>query len=65
MALPVAGDDPQTMAVVVDLADQLGFDGIERPDVRRTAVAAAPGGRGDQNPRAGRGERIPWAVPHA
>lgn len=28
-ALPVAGDDPQTKAVVIDLADQLGFDGID------------------------------------
>ncbi|UIR22666.1 NAD(P)-binding domain-containing protein [Streptomyces spinosirectus] len=29
IALPVAGDDPQTKAVVIDLADQLGFDGID------------------------------------
>ena len=29
IALPVAGDDPQAKAVVIDLLDQLGFDGVD------------------------------------
>ena len=27
--MPVAGDDPDAKAVVVDLADQLGFDPVD------------------------------------
>lgn len=29
IALPVAGDDPQAKAVVIDLLDQMGFDGVD------------------------------------
>ncbi len=29
IALPVAGDDPAANAVVIDLLDQLGFDGVD------------------------------------
>jgi hypothetical protein len=29
IALPVAGDDPAAKAVVIDLLDQLGFDGVD------------------------------------
>jgi 8-hydroxy-5-deazaflavin:NADPH oxidoreductase len=29
IAIPVAGDDPATKSVVLDLADQLGFDGLD------------------------------------
>ena len=29
IALPVAGDDPTAKAVVIDLLDQLGFDGVD------------------------------------
>jgi predicted dinucleotide-binding enzyme len=29
IALPVAGDDPTAKAVVVDLLDQIGFDGVD------------------------------------
>ena len=29
IALPVAGDDPVARAVVIDLLDQLGFDGVD------------------------------------
>ena len=29
IALPVAGDDPKAKAVVIDLMDQLGFDGVD------------------------------------
>jgi predicted dinucleotide-binding enzyme len=29
IALPVAGDDPRAKAVVIDLVDKLGFDGID------------------------------------
>ncbi len=29
IALPVAGDDPAAIAVVIDLLDQLGFDGVD------------------------------------
>ncbi len=29
IALPVAGDDPSAKAVVIDLLDQLGFDGVD------------------------------------
>jgi len=29
IALPVAGDDPTAKAVVIDLVDQLGFDGVD------------------------------------
>ena len=29
IALPVAGDDPKAKAVVIDLLDQLGFDGVD------------------------------------
>ena len=29
IALPVAGDDPKAKAVVIDLVDQLGFDGVD------------------------------------
>ena len=29
IALPVAGDDPTVKAVVIDLLDQLGFDGVD------------------------------------
>jgi predicted dinucleotide-binding enzyme len=29
IALPVAGDDPAAKAVVIDLIDQLGFDGVD------------------------------------
>jgi len=29
IALPVAGDDPEAKAVVIDLLDQLGFDGVD------------------------------------
>ena len=29
IALPVAGDDPAATALVIDLLDQLGFDGVD------------------------------------
>jgi 8-hydroxy-5-deazaflavin:NADPH oxidoreductase len=29
IAVPVAGDDPAAKAVVLELADQLGFDGLD------------------------------------
>jgi predicted dinucleotide-binding enzyme len=33
VALPVAGDDARAKAVVIDLIDQLGFDGIDAGDL--------------------------------